>query len=364
MLKFLICLVLALHLSSSLRKNMDGKIYKVFGVDFPKFLRAHPVSLFVLYDQSPLSQSVVELLPALEAKLSEQNVAVTVAKMSTKDAPSYSKLWNAHTLPHLRLYIGDGVYDDLRIYPTLDNIFSWIATIIANDDTIRLINSDRDADIFNEEPFAFYLRFPEEQTHYLNLLKKFQKLDSRLRVYYANKAIHDPFESYNPKQLVVGIRRTFDDGNKFLASEKKINAMTVQNFFEHFRHPELHMLTAEVVKDLNELNVRSIIFFDKAKRSDALKQFKRAAGFYSKSMRFVAADLNETHAAEYARLLRVDLEGELPQVRIIDALEGQRRVFAVSGRNEEEIANAIEAYNNGELVNLLEHAETLVTNEL
>lgn len=364
MLKFLTCLVLALHLTSSLRKTMDGKIYKVFGVDFPKFLRAYPVSLFVLYDESPLSQSVVDLLPVLETKLSERQAKVTVAKMSTKDAPSYSKLWNARSLPHLRFYIGDGVYDDLRTYPTLENIYSWITTILDNDDTIRLIDSDRKADIFNEEPFAFYLRFPEEQTNYINLLKKFQKLDNRLKVYYANKAIHDPFESYNPKQLVVGIRRTFDDGNKFLASEKKINSMTVQNFFEHFRHPELYTLTKEVMAEINELNIRSIVFFDKSKRSEAFNQFKRAAGFYNKAMRFVAADLHEAHAVEFANSLKVDVEGDLPQVRIVDSSEGKRRVFAVAARNEEEIANAIEAYNNGELVDLLEQADTPVTNEL
>jgi hypothetical protein len=343
---------------------MEGNIFKVFGVDFPKFLKAHPVTLFVLHDGSDLAQSVVDLLPALETKLSEREAKVTVAKMSTKDAPSYSKLWNARSLPHLRLYIGDGVYDDMRTYPTLDNIYTWITTILDNDDTITLIDSDRMADVFNEEPFAFYLRFPEEQTRYVNLLKKFQKLDNRLKVYYANKAIHDPFESYNPKELVVGIRRTFDDGNKFLASEKKINTMTIQNFFEHFRHPELYSLTSEIMKEINDMQIRSIVFFSKAKRSEPRNQFKRAAGFYNKVMRFVAADLNEPHSLEFAASLKVDAEGELPQVRVVDWSEGNRRVFAVTTRNEAEVADVIEAYNNGTLVDLFGQPEAPITNEL
>lgn len=364
MFKILTCLIIAVHISNSLRKTMDGKLYKVYGVDFPKFLRAHPTALFVLHDNSLLSQTVLASLHKLEEQLSASGIILPIAKMSTKDAPSYSRLWSTHAFPHIRLYIGDGVYDEFRGYPSLEGLFEWVTIILKNDDTIRLIDSEPEADQFNEEPFAFYLRFPVSQPQYLNLLRKFQKLDNKLKVFYANKANVDPFESYNPKEMVIGFRRTFDDGNKFFASRNKINVLTIQNFFELFRHPEIHSLSQEHLEEMRAMPTKSMIFFDRAKRSEALNQFKRAASLFRKAFRFVVADLNEPHALELAKEAKIDLEGEMPQIRIIDAVDGKRRVFEVRAANEEEYTSAIDAFNNGELRNLLDEEVNGVSSEL
>jgi hypothetical protein len=353
MLRTLAYVLFATQVTQSLRINKDGKLYQVFGIDFAKFLKANPVALFVLYDSSSLSEFVIPSLHQLEADLASNGLSLVIAKMSVKDAPSYSKLWHVSSFPHFRLYIGDGIYDDFREYPNIENIKTWITTIISNEDSIRLIDDDKKADLFREEDFAFYLRFPsDKESQFLPIHRKFQKLDSKLKVFYANKALHDPFESYNPKELVVGFRRTFDDGDKFFSSEKKLNLATIHNFFELFRHPEIHHLTAEVSDKIRTMGIRSIIYFDKVKRGEVLTQFKRAAGFYHKAMRFVIADLTDSHGQSFAEEAKVSIEGRLPQIRIVDFIEGRKRVFEVIAKSEGEIAEAIEAYNKGELKDL------------
>ena len=229
--------------------------------------------------------------------------------------------------------------------------------VMTHNDKITLIDSDAKVEKFNKEPFAFYLRFPADQTHYIDLLKKFQMLDSSLKVYYTNKAAYDPFESYNPKELVVGFRRNFDDGDKFLASEKKLNQVSIHNFFELFRHGEMHKLTKELAKEMTANRIRSIVLFDNGEKSELLTQFKNISAHLKQILRFIHADMNDEQSKELASFARVS-EGELPQIRIIDTVDNKQRVFEVKASTADEIAQVIDQFNKGELVNMIEEIST------
>jgi hypothetical protein len=346
-------LMLAAQLVFCHKQEMDGNLYKVYGVDFPKFLDANPVVLFILHDNSKHSQKVLEVLRQVDTKLLQENIPLKIARMTVRESPSYAKMWHAHHLPHLRLYIGDGVYDDLRVYPSLNNIYNWVTTILDNPDRITLIDSDAKVDKFNKEPFAFYLRFPADQTQYVDLLKKFQKLDSSLKVYYTHKAAYDPFESYNPKELVVGLRRNFDDGNKFLASEKKLNQLSIHNFFELFRHPEVHRLTKEYAHHMDSNKTRSIVLFDNGEKNDLITQFRKVAAGMKQILRFVHADIKDSQSQELAKVALIETS-TLPQIRILDTVDDRQRLFVVNATTADEIIQEIEKYNSGQLMNLLE----------
>ena len=207
--------------------------------------------------------------------------------------------------------------------------------------------------------FAFYLRFPADQLHYVNLLRKFHQIDNSLKVYYTHRAAYDAFESYNPKDLVVGFKRNFDDGEKFLASEKKINKVSVLNFFELFRHPELHKLTPEFAQELKSKKIRSIVLFDNGEKSELLTNFRTVATHYKQIIRFVHANINDEQSKSLAKEALI-VGDALPKIRIIDTVNEKVRVFDVSGSTAEEITQAIDQFNRGELVNLNEE----VTSEL
>jgi len=352
MLKLFI-LLLASQLALSQKQEMDGNLYKVYGVDFPKFIKANPVALFILHDNSKFSERVLATIRSIDTKLLQENIPLKIARMSVRESPSYARMWHAHHLPHLRLYVGDGVYDDLRVYPSFNNIYNWVTTILDNPDRITLIDSDAKVEKFNKEPFAFYLRFPADQTQYIDLLKKFQKLDSSLKVYYTHKAAYDPFESYNPKELVVGFRRNFDDGDKFLASEKKLNQISIHNFFELFRHPEVHKLTKDYASHLNSNKIRSIVLFDDGEKNDLLNQFRKVAASMKQILRFVHADMKEDQSQELAKVARIET-ATLPQIRILDTVDDKQRVFIVNATTADEITQEIEKFNKGELQNILE----------
>ena len=353
----LFILLLALQLALSQKQEMDGNLYKVYGVDFQKFIKANPVVLFILHDNSKFSERVLATIRSVDIKLLQENIPLKIARMTVRESPSYAKMWHAHHLPHLRLYIGDGVYDDLRVYPSFNNIYNWVTTILDNPERITLIDSDAKVEKFNKEPFAFYLRFPADQTQYIDLLKKFQKLDSSLKVYYTHKAAYDPFESYNPKELVVGFRRNFDDGNKFLASEKKLNQLSIHNFFELFRHPEVHRLTKEYANHMDSNKIRAIVLFDDTEKHDLLNQFRRVAAGMKQVLRFVHADMKDDQSQELAKTARIET-GALPQIRILDTVDDKLRVFIVNATTFDEINQEIEKYNKGELPNILDETST------
>jgi hypothetical protein len=349
----LFLLLLASNLVLSEKQEMDGNLYKVYGVDFPKFIKAHPVALFILHDNSKFSERVLESIRKVDMKLLQENIPLKIARMTIRESPSYARMWHAHHLPHLRLYIGVGVYDDLRVYPSLNNIYNWVTTILDNPDRITLIDSDAKVEKFSKEPFAFYLRFPADQTQYIDLLKKFQKLDNSLKVYYTHKAAYDPFESYNPKELVVGFRRNFDDGNKFLASDKKLNQLSIHNFFELFRHPEVHRLTKDYANHMDSNKIRSIVFFDNGEKSELMNQFKKVAAAMKQILRFVHADMKDDQSQELAKIVQIETSN-LPQIRILDTVDDKQRVFIVNAISADEINQEIEKYNKGELQNILD----------
>ena len=347
----MLCL-LALHSAASYKQEMDGNLFRVYGVDFSHFIKNNPVSLVALHNNSTFSQQVVKTLHELERKFLSENIPIKVARMAVREASSYLNLWHVKHVPHIRLYIGEEVYDDFRAYPSLDNIFTWAIRVLDSPDKITLIDSEAKVAQFQKEPFAFYLRFPAEQTFFIDLLRKFQKLDRSLKVYYTNKPAYDVFESHNPKDVVVGFKRPFDDGDKFLASEKKLNQGAVRNFFELFRHPEIHQLNEELIRKLKEKRPRAIILFDAGERTPLLEQFAKAAAFHKLNIMFIRASVGQPETRELAELARVDKSG-LPVIRIVDTVEDHQRVFEVVGQTAAEIGESLERYAKGELVDLL-----------
>ena len=177
-------------------------------------------------------------------------------------------------------------------------------------------------------------------------------------IIYKNKEINDAFESFNPKELVVGIRRPFDDGNKILSS-KRLSKATIHNFFEHFRHPETYPLTPEISKNIETPKQRTFVLFDKGGRSDLFNEFKNLAGEFRLAFQFVHADLREEAARQLAEFAQVD-EKDLPSLRIFDTVGGVRRVFEVKTKSYEEIIEEMGRYEKGEFPNLLKE----VTSEL
>jgi hypothetical protein len=310
------------------------------------------VALFILHDSSNFSDNVLLVLQDLASEFAQKGIKLPIARMSIRESPSYAKMWNAHHLPHLRLYISEVVYEDLRAYPSYENIHRWVDTIFHNPDDITFIDSFEKVDQFNAETFAFYLRFPADQTHYIGLLRNFQKLDSGLRIYYANKAGFDPFEKYNPDDLVVGFRRNFDDGDKFLASESRLNEVNILQFFELFRRPNFHEVDQKLINELQSQNrYRSILFFENGKISDINSKFSNVANLVKQFIRCVHIDLRDEQMQQIANESYVSNDN-LPQVRIVDSVNEINRVYEATAVTAEEIVLKVEQFHKGELQDL------------
>ena len=349
MLRNTLLILLVALTTHSIKYEQDGNLYRIYGIDLENFLKDYPTTLVVLHDRSKQSDRVLSTMQNLENRFLTDRIPVRIAKMQTRDGPRWFKMWHAHHLPFLRLFIGDGVYADFKGHPSFKNVHDWIMEIIDNSDRIIEITNEDQIQQFKAEPFAFYLRFPADKSaEYVEMLHRFKKLDRRLQIYYTTNPALDVFENYNPKETVIAFRRDFDDGEKVLGSEKKLNAEAIQSFFHSFRVPDSHDLTPAIYERIANHKVRAAILFQKDYNKDQVDEFKRSAYRNKHTLLSVVADFNSKEGKELAQIAKVK-ESDLPTIRIIDHTDDKFRSFVVSDATKEGIWSHIEKYHKNEL---------------
>lgn len=341
-------LLLAAAAISAAKYEQDGNLYRIYGIDLENFLKEHPLTLVVLHDRSKHSEEILQTMQDLQVRFLTDRIPVRIAKMQTRDGPRWFKLWHAHHLPFLRLFLGDGVYVDFKGQPTFKRVHDWVMEIVDNSDRIVEITTEAQIEQFKAEPFAFYLRFPASKPEYIEILHKFKKIDQRLQVYYTTNPALDVFEKYNPKEVVVAFRRDFDDGNKVLGSERKLNEEAIQSFFHAFRIPDSHRLTPEIAEKIISHKVRATILFQKDHDEARVEEFKRSAYRNKHHMLFVVADVNTKEGKDLAALANIK-DSDLPAVRIFDYTDDKYRSFPVKSINKESIWEDVEKYHKQEL---------------
>ena len=351
MLRITFLLLAAACLSAAAKYEQDGNLYRIYGIDLENFLKDYPLTLVVLHDRTRHSEAVLNTMQDLEVRFLTDRIPVRIAKMQARDGPRWFKLWHAHHLPFLRLFIGDGVYADFKGQPTFKRVRDWVMEIVDNSDRVVEITTEAQLQAFKAEPFAFYLRFPADKAgEYVEMLRKFKKLDRRLQVYYTTNPALDAFEKHNPKETVVAINRDFDDGNKVLGSERKLNAEAIQSFFHSFRVPDSSRLTPEIAERIIAHKVSAAVLFQKEHDEAQVEEFRRSAYRNKHHFIFVVADLDTKEGKALASLAKVT-EADLPALRILDYFEDKHRSFAIKKISKESIWSDVEKYHKQELEN-------------
>lgn len=326
----------------------EGTYVKLYSMYLDEFVRQHPKTLVVVYDTSAFSQTVLAEIESVHEKLAQKGVKLNLAKIFHGDAERHIIQWNVHHFPHLRLFVGEEVYTDLNMYPSSDNVYNELTRILAANDTITEIASQADKDRFQNEPVAFYLRFPPSRSDLVYFLEKIQQLDEEIKVYYTTHPDLDPFNSHKPSDTVVGFKRNFDDKIKFIASESKLDRNNILSFYHAYRHPDVHMLDEELLYSILSKKIRSVVFFEDDEKIERLLAFRRLAFLHKNVFLFVVAKPQSPAGRELREFSHIDNDaGDV--IRILSFRENDVQTYPVSIQSFEEMNEAVTLFNKGAL---------------
>lgn len=323
----------------------EGNLHRIYGVNFERFLKSHPTTLFVIYDNSPFSEQVLQTLDKLQPALAEKGFGeLQIAKMEARSAPRWVHLWRAHDRPFLRLYVGDQLFSDFRHFPSFQNLFDWVSSSLGADTSLIEIDSEDKKQQFLAENLAFYMRFPaDEREHYLSLLRNFRKLDPALKVYFTTNRLLDAFDKFHANDVVVGFQRRFDDGLKVMAHDKRVATETLQRFFDVYRSPDVHAASPELIQEVLSKKRKAVILFDDGKSKKPLKAFKDAAFKNKEKFLFVHANSTSEAGQQLSGVLGVE-ETEVPAIRVVYYPANEFRTFAVTVGDEEQISAQLDEF--------------------
>ena len=343
-IKILLLLLLGDMVIAAPETLKEGNLYKIYGVNLEKFLKAHPITLFALHDRSAFSEQVIETLDKLQPVLAEEGFTkLRIAKMEDRSAPRWVHLWRADDKPFLRLYVGDGLFTDLKHFPSFKNIHEWVTKALSASKDIIEITDDDIKKQFKREELAFYMRFPANQTHYLSLLRNFRRLDPRIKVYYTTNRMFDAFDKFRPNDIVVGIQRNFDDGLKVMAHDKKVTTDTVQRFFDIYRTPDVQEANSTVIDEILSKKRRTVVLFQKGEKDELYKDFKDTAFKNKESFLFVHADPETETGRQLLEAISLE-EADLPAIRVVHYANNQFGTFEVQLGNEEELSEQLNQF--------------------
>lgn len=326
----------------------EGTYVKLYSMYLEEFVKEHPKTLVVVYDTSAFSQSVLQEIESVHAKLAQKGVKLNLGKMFHGDAERHLIQWNIHHFPHLRLFVGEEVYIDLNMYPSSDNVYNELTRILSANDNVIEIQTEKDKDRFLSEPLAFYLRMPPHQTDLVYFLEKIRQLDDRIPVYYTTRPELDPFNSHKPSDLVVGFRRNFDEKVKFIASESRLDRNAILSFYHAFRQPDVQMLDEELLYSILSKKIRSVVFFDDAEKIERLQHFRRLAFIHKNEFLFVLAKPQSPAGRELREFSHIDNNaGDV--IRILNFRENDVQTFHVGIVGFEEMNEAVTLFNRNAL---------------
>lgn len=326
----------------------EGTYVKLYSMYLEEFVRQHPKTLVVVYDTSAFSQSVLEEIESVHAKLAQKGVKLNLAKMFHGDAERHLIQWNIHHFPHLRLFVGEEVYVDLNMYPSSDNVYNELTRILSASDAVIEMEGQKEKDRFLSEPVAFYLRFPPHQTELIYFLEKIRQLDDRIPVYYTTRPELDPFNSHRPSDLVVGFRRNFDEKVKFIASESRLDRNAILSFYHAYRQPDVQMLDEELLYSILSKKIRSVVFFDDAEKIERLQSFRRLAFTHKNEFLFVLAKPHSPAGRELREFSHIDNHaGDV--IRILNFRENDVQTFHVGIEGFEQMNEAVTLFNRNAL---------------
>lgn len=341
-------LLLSLLASSALcvpETIKEGNLYKLYGVNFEKFLKANPTTLVVIHDASQFSTQVIETLDNLQPVLALQGFKnLRIAKMEDRSASRWVHMWRAHDKPFLRLYVGDGIFTDFKYFPSSENIFEWVNAALTADTTLVQIDSEAVKRQFLAETRAFYMRFPADQSdQYLSLLRNFKRVDPTLPIYYTTDRLLDAFDKFRPTEVVVGFQRKFDDGVKAMAHEKSVSVAVLQPFFDIYRVPDVHTADEALIREALGKKRKTVLLFDQSTEDDAYASFKGAAFQNKEKFMFVFADVNTATGRQLLNILGVE-DRDLPAIRIVYYPANEFRTFNVAVGEEEQISSQLDDF--------------------
>lgn len=326
----------------------EGAYYKLYGMYLEDFIQEHPKTLVVIYDTSSFAQTVLSEIESIHAKLAQKGLKLHLAKLFHGDSERHVLNWNVRQFPHLRLFVGEGVYTDLNMFPSSTNVLAELNNILAADETISEIFSQETKDVFLQEPVAFYLRFPKNQPDWIYFLEKIRQLDSKVKVYYTNDPLLDAFSSHKPDDLVVGFRRNFDEPIRFIASDRRLDRPSILSFYHAYRIPDIRSLDEELLYDIFSRKIRSVIFFDEFSNDQRIADFRRVAFQHKNTFLFVWVISESVVGRELLQLMNTPKDNG-DSLRIIDFREKDVDIYAVNSDDYDSILRGVASFNSGTL---------------
>ena len=326
--------------------ELDGGYSRLYGMHVEDFIKKHQKSLIVVYDSSAFSAKIMEEIQKVHEILSEEGLKLNLAKLFHGDTDRHVITWNIKKFPFLRLYFGEEVYIDLNMYPSSTNIYNELTRILNSDDNIIEINSQDKVDQFNKEPKAFYLRFPFEQTENIYFLEKVRQLDSSIPVYYTNQPEFDVFKSFDPNQVVIGMKMSQTESKKMITTPEKLDRPTVLSFYHAYKNPDFKFLDEDTLFMITSKKMRTFVYFDEAGLTERQISFQRAAFAFKSTLLFIVPKLDNSAYTEIKRMCKVSTRKK-DQMRILDFTEDDVVVYDISTKDYESILEGIKSFNAG-----------------
>lgn len=321
-----------------------GHLLKVHASHLDNFLMEHPNTLYLLLNETEGDEKILEVFHKLQFELERRNYPVALVYSTLRQSSSLRSRWQRHHTPLIRLFIGDGVYDDFHGKIELERLEHWVRRIMDAPTRPIKIESALEIERFKKEEFAMYLRFPKENEDLLRVMTKFIQVSPELNVYYTTEPELDAYDIKDPAKLILGFRRPFDEGDRYIASEDKIDQHLLINFFYHLRTPHLKSLTDKDFNEITGTKIRSIILFDDENSSGLRADFRRVAAYMREGLHFFHTKSDDKNFEALAQYAKVD-PTKLPQIRIVDNLYDQDRVFEVIAKDLFQLEAEIKKFN-------------------
>ena len=131
-----------------------GHLLQVHASHIDAYLTEHPNTLYLLLNETPNDDRVLEMYHKLQFELERRNYPVSLVYSTYRQSSSLLERWHLHHTPLFRLFIGDGVYEDYHGKVELGRLEKWVKGILDTPTRPIKIESALELERYKKEDFA------------------------------------------------------------------------------------------------------------------------------------------------------------------------------------------------------------------
>jgi len=157
--------------------------------------------------------------------------------------------------------------------------------------------------------FSVILKFPEDDSKQLEILRELQETETEISIYYTNLDL-----SRTQKQITTNyallINRNFDDGSKSMTTENLLSVEFVRQFIYMFKNPTIWPFDKEVVDKIYTGNTTALIYFTKERKEENFQSFTNFAFENRHRLRLYTCDFSDFLCENLAYSVGADVDSK------------------------------------------------------